>query len=46
MLETLAHQVNENPALVRELLGGGVPAHLWQDARVRAFAAGAQVLTD
>ncbi|KNC19288.1 spermidine synthase [Arthrobacter sp. RIT-PI-e] len=38
--------LGEDPALVRELLGGGVPAQLWQDARVRAFAAGAQVLTD
>ncbi|RJT79998.1 spermidine synthase [Arthrobacter cheniae] len=35
-----------DPGLVRGLLGGGVPAHLWQDARVRAFAAGAQVLAD
>ena len=36
----------EDPGLARELLGGGVPAHLWQDARVRTFAAGAQILTD
>ncbi|PPB48269.1 spermidine synthase [Arthrobacter pityocampae] len=36
----------EDPGLARDLLGGGVPAHLWQDARVRAFAANAQVLTD
>lgn len=35
-----------SPGLVRELLGGGVPAQLWQDARVRAFAAGAQILAD
>ncbi len=38
--------LGESPGLARELLGGGVPAHLWQDARVRTFAAGAQVLTD
>lgn len=38
--------LGEHPGLVRELLGGGVPAQLWQDARVRAFAAGAQLLTD
>jgi spermidine synthase len=36
----------EVPGLARELLGGGVPAHLWQDARVRTFASGAQILTD
>jgi spermidine synthase len=34
------------PGLARELLGGGVPAQLWQDARVRAFASGAAILTD
>ncbi len=38
--------LGEDPGLARELLGGGVPAHLWQDARVRAFAAGAQILAD
>ena len=38
--------LGEDPGLTRELLGGGVPAQLWQDARVRAFATGAQVLTD
>jgi spermidine synthase len=38
--------LGDHPGLVRELLGGGVPAQLWQDARVRAFAAGAQILTD
>ncbi|MHA7282993.1 spermidine synthase [Arthrobacter sp. TMS2-4] len=34
------------PGLARELLGGGVPAHLWQDARVRSFAVNAQPFTD
>lgn len=38
--------LGEKPGLARELLGGGVPAHLWQDLRVRTFAAGAQVLHD
>ncbi|WP_104180493.1 spermidine synthase [Arthrobacter sp. B0490] len=38
--------LGEDPGLTRELLGGGVPAHLWRDARVRTFAAGAQLLTD
>jgi len=33
-------------ALVRELLGGAVPAQLWQDARVRDFAKNAAPLTD
>lgn len=35
-----------DPGLARELLGGGVPAQIWQDARVRTFATGAQVLRD
>jgi spermidine synthase len=35
-----------DPNLVRGLLGGGVPAHLWQDEQVRRFASGAQPLTD
>lgn len=35
-----------DPGLARELLGGGTPAQLWQDARVRTFAAGAQILAD
>ncbi len=35
-----------DPGLARELLGGGVPAHVWPDARVRAFATGARALTD
>lgn len=38
--------LGDDPALARELLGGGVPAQLWQDTRVRAFAAGAQLLAD
>ncbi|MBG6183464.1 spermidine synthase [Arthrobacter sp. CAN_A214] len=38
--------LGDSPSLARELLGGGVPAHLWQDAQVRKFAAGAQVLRD
>ena len=29
-----------DPQLRRRLLGGAVPAHLWADAQVRAFAAG------
>ncbi|WP_125616311.1 spermidine synthase [Specibacter cremeus] len=33
-------------ALPRVLLGGAVPAQLWDDARVRQFAAGAAPLTD
>lgn len=32
----------EDPALPRTLLGGGVPAHLWDDAKLRGFAAGAR----
>ena len=35
-----------HPSLPRTLLGGGVPAHLWDDAKVRAFAAGTHPLTD
>lgn len=35
-----------DPGLARRLLGGGVPAHLWDDARVRSFAAGAAVRHD
>jgi spermidine synthase len=38
--------LGEDPNLVRGLLGGGVPAHLWQDEQVRRFASGAQLLTD
>ncbi len=36
----------EDPALPRTLLGGAVPAHLWGDAKVRSFAAGARPLHD
>lgn len=36
----------EDPQLRRRLLGGAVPAHLWDDAQVRAFAAGAPVRHD
>ncbi|CEA07055.1 Spermidine synthase [Arthrobacter saudimassiliensis] len=35
-----------SPGLPRTLLGGGVPAQLWDDAQVRRFAAGAAVLRD
>jgi hypothetical protein len=36
----------DDPKLARRLLGGAVPAHLWDDAQVRAFAAGAPVRRD
>lgn len=36
----------QEPALARELLGGGVPAHVWQDEQVRTFARDAKVLRD
>ena len=36
----------DDPKLRRRLLGGAVPAHLWDDAQVRAFAAGAPVRHD
>ncbi len=35
-----------DPGLARRLLGGAVPAHIWHDAKVRAFAAGAPVRHD
>ncbi|MGA9870052.1 MAG: fused MFS/spermidine synthase [Rhodococcus sp. (in: high G+C Gram-positive bacteria)] len=35
-----------DPGLARELLGGGVPAQVWDDERVRAFARDAKVLRD
>ncbi|MEO5779728.1 MULTISPECIES: spermidine synthase [Arthrobacter] len=35
-----------DPGLARRLLGGAVPAHIWNDAKVRAFAAGAAVRRD
>lgn len=36
----------DDPRLARKLLGGAVPAHIWDDARVRAFAVGAHVRHD
>ncbi|MCQ1993861.1 spermidine synthase [Arthrobacter sp. zg-Y1171] len=36
----------EDPSLPRTLLGGAVPAHLWDDAKVRSFAAGSRPLHD
>ena len=36
----------DDPQLARRLLGGAVPAHLWDDAQVRAFAAGSHVRHD
>lgn len=35
-----------DPKLARRLLGGAVPAHIWNDAQVRAFAAGSPVRHD
>ncbi|WP_314193440.1 fused MFS/spermidine synthase [uncultured Arthrobacter sp.] len=40
------HPFEDDPQLARRLLGGAVPAHIWDDAKVRAFAAGAQVRHD
>jgi hypothetical protein len=37
---------DDDPQLARRLLGGAVPAHIWNDTKVRAFAAGAQVRHD
>lgn len=36
----------DDPQLARKLLGGAVPAHIWDDARVRAFAVGGQIRHD
>ncbi|WP_146359409.1 spermidine synthase [Arthrobacter yangruifuii] len=36
----------QDPALPRTLLKGAVPAHLWDDAKVRSFAAGSRPLHD
>ncbi|WP_426765470.1 spermidine synthase [Pseudarthrobacter sp. 1G09] len=36
----------DDPKLARRLLGGAVPAHIWDDAQVRAFAAGTPVRHD
>ncbi|MHA7139992.1 MULTISPECIES: spermidine synthase [unclassified Arthrobacter] len=38
--------LDQDPGLARVLLGGGVPAQVWDDARVRKFSNGAQVLHD
>jgi spermidine synthase len=38
--------IGGQPALARELLGGGVPAHVWQNAEVRRFAANAAIRQD
>lgn len=38
--------LGEDPGLARELLGGGVPAHLWRKEQVTRFISGAAVLTD
>jgi spermidine synthase len=37
---------DDDPQLARRLLGGAVPAHIWNDAKVRAFAGGAPVRHD
>jgi spermidine synthase len=36
----------DDPQLARKLLGGAVPAHIWNDAQVRAFAVGAHIRHD
>lgn len=38
--------IGDDPALVRTLLGGGVPAHVWDDPQVRTFAGAARALRD
>ncbi|MFZ3394181.1 fused MFS/spermidine synthase [Rhodococcus sp. 7Tela_A2] len=38
--------LSDTPSLARELLGGAVPAHLWDDTQVRRFAAGSRVIDD
>jgi spermidine synthase len=38
--------LGDDAGLARRLLGGAVPAHIWDDARVRAFVAGAPVRHD
>ena len=40
------HPFDDDPGLARRLLGGAVPAHIWNDGKVRAFAAGAAVRRD
>ena len=37
---------DDDPRLARRLLGGAVPAHIWNDAKVRAFATGSPVRHD
>jgi len=39
-------EIGRSPALTRALLGGGVPAQIWDNARVREFAAAGKVLRD
>jgi spermidine synthase len=36
--------IGDDPALVRTVLGGGVPAHVWDDRPVRTFVGAARVL--
>lgn len=38
--------LGDDPGLARELLGGGVPAQIWTDERVRAFCRDAKPLSD
>jgi len=38
--------LGDSPALARDLLGGAVPAQIWQGEQVLKFAAGARVLDD
>lgn len=38
--------IGTSPTLASRVLGGGTPAHVWQDAQVRRFAASAKVLRD
>lgn len=38
--------LGEHPGLARELLGGGVPAHLWRGEQVTRFISGARILRD
>lgn len=38
--------LRNRPQLVRDLLGGAVPAQVWEDGRVRQFSSGAKMLDD
>lgn len=38
--------LGDDPQLTRQLLGGGVPAQVWDDGKVRKFSAGASALRD